>query len=67
MILKHFALVPELSGGLDGRGLAMELKDGKIAAIFADTESVAEPAFDCGGRTLLPGFVDLHTHLNGLG
>ena len=67
MILKNFSLVPELSGGLDGRGLAMELKDGKIAALFADTEPVAETAFDCGGRTLLPGFLDIHTHLNGLG
>lgn len=67
MILKNFSLVPELSGGLDGRGLAMELKDGKIAALCADTEPVAETAFDCGGRTLLPGFLDIHTHLNGLG
>ena len=67
MILQNFSLVPELSGGLDGRGLAMELKDGKIAALFADTEPVAETAFDCGGRTLLPGFLDIHTHLNGLG
>ena len=67
MILKNFSLVPELSDGLDDRGLAMELKDGKIAALFADTEPVAEAAFDCGGRTLLPGFLDIHTHLNGLG
>ena len=31
---------------------SLGVKDGKIAALFADTEPVAEAAFDCGGRTL---------------
>ena len=37
--------------------------DGVIAGISdAGSGSAAEAAFDAGGRAVLPGFVDCHTH-----
>lgn len=55
------------SGG--DREEAVLILDGRIKtvgsnALIGDTaRSVGVPIFDAGGRTLLPGFVDAHTHL----
>ena len=45
------------------------MKRGKIAEVVPRLEAFpeGEPAFDCGGRTLTPGLIDLHTHFTGLG
>ena len=56
--MRSLAIVP------DG---AMLVRDGRIAAIGkrADIERQAQPAtdvVDAGGRIVLPGFVDAHTH-----
>ncbi len=46
---------------------AVLLRDGKIAALGSSRELraayPAEPALDAGGRVVLPGLVDPHTHL----
>jgi imidazolonepropionase len=46
---------------------AVLLRDGRIAALGPSLELRAaypdEPALDAGGRVVLPGFVDPHTHL----
>lgn len=69
MILNNCRLIPELSGGIAAECGSVEIKDGKIVKVSA--EPAAEPAgqevFDCGGKTLLPGLIDLHTHITMLG
>lgn len=49
------------------RGQASELttvtvRDGRITAIGEDAHDAALPVLDGGGRWLLPGFWDMHTH-----
>ncbi len=43
---------------------AVDLMDGRIAAVHptAPEPTTAEEAFDGGGGTLLPGFIDMHFH-----
>ncbi len=38
------------------------LRDGTITAIGESVDDAALPVFDAGGRWLLPGFWDMHTH-----
>ncbi|MCQ4987248.1 amidohydrolase family protein, partial [Anaerostipes caccae] len=38
-------------------------KDGKIAAIAENIEADAEEVFDAAGKLVLPGALDVHTHL----
>ena len=48
---------------IDGRFQegSLLVEDGRIAA-FGDLPAVGVPAVDLGGRMLVPGFLDLHTH-----
>lgn len=64
MKLYHVRLVPELSGGIGtGQGY-VEIRDGKIAKVAAGEPESVDPADrDCQGMTLLPGLIDLHTHI----
>ena len=39
------------------------VKDGKIAAIAENIEADAEEVFDAAGKLVLPGALDVHTHL----
>ena len=44
-------------------GGAMLVRDGRIAAVGTRIEGAADtPVIDAGGRLVLPGFVDAHTH-----
>lgn len=68
MLLYHLNL-PSAFGG-DGEGkTAVRIESGYISEVVACLEALpeGEPAFDCGGRTLTPGLIDLHTHFTGLG
>ena len=68
MLLYHLNF-PAAFGG-DGAGkAAVRIEAGKIAEVVPRLEAFpeGEPAFDCGGRTLTPGLIDLHTHFTGLG
>jgi len=41
------------------------VKDGHIAAIGWLAEKTAEKVIDAGGRIVSPGFIDVHTHIEG--
>lgn len=62
MLLNHCRLYAPLSGGFAGEDCCVELDGGKITAVGPARPDTAE-AFDCGGQTLLPGLIDLHTHI----
>lgn len=69
MILTNCRLIPELSGGVGCDCGTVEIENEKILSVQAG-RSAAPDAIDCGGNTLLPGLIDLHTHiviLNGVG
>ena len=66
MILTNCRLLPELSGGIASENGSVEILNGKIIQVSAQP-SCAPDAFDCGGGTLLPGLIDLHTHITILG
>ena len=55
---------PELGDGPLGlrRDVALVIEDGHVLAI-EDAGAAADERFDAGGRCLIPGFVDSHTHL----
>ena len=54
-----------LSGGIATGNYNVEIKDGKIAGITS-MKLAGGDVTDCGGKTLLPGLIDLHTHITGL-
>lgn len=67
MLLNHVQLIGELSGGVETQDGAVRIQDGKIAAVYgAPVCPEGEETFDCAGRTLTPGLIDLHTHFTGL-
>src|ERR1043166_9243108 len=43
-------------------GLEVEVRNGKITAIQAESRASSAGAIDLGGNYLAPGFVDLHIH-----
>lgn len=45
--------------GSDGKSVDVKIADG----VITELGSVKEPGIDCSGLILLPGFVDMHTHL----
>jgi len=65
MILSNCRLVSCLSGGIATGNYNVEIKDGKIAGITS-MKLAGGDVTDCGGKTLLPGLIDLHTHITGL-
>jgi len=71
MILTNCRLIPELSDGISSEDGAVVIRDGMVVDIFADTsipmQYVSEDKYDCQGMTLLPGLIDMHTHIAALG
>ena len=63
MYLVNCRLLPELSGGVSAERGCVEIEDGLIAAVLPEAPEDAAEAFDCEGGTLLPGLIDLHTHI----
>jgi imidazolonepropionase len=55
----------ELGEGLLGlsQGKTLVLEDGKVAALSDRTPEGVDEVIDCAGKTVIPGFVDSHTHL----
>jgi predicted amidohydrolase YtcJ len=53
------------------RAEAFAVEDGRIAMVGSDAEVLARypdwPRVDAGGRAVVPGFIDAHAHLMGLG
>jgi imidazolonepropionase len=56
-----------LGGGLGGLGLrtgaALVIESGRVVAVTDAGTASADHRIDAGGRCVLPGFVDSHTHL----
>ena len=46
----------------DGTRVDVLIRDGKIAGLMQDMPAHGEEVIDAAGRTLLPGFIDLHCH-----
>lgn len=79
MILTNCRLVPELSGGIGTSAGTVEIADGKITTVSDEItdlnamdlnetwSSGNDEVFDCRGMTLMPGLIDLHTHIVILG
>ena len=55
MLIKHAKLS-------DGTVVDVLIRDGKIAGLLQDLPVEDEEVIDAAGRTLLPGFIDLHCH-----
>lgn len=65
LVLKNCRLVPQLTEGYEGT-TANVLLDGKLIADIRPADYVFNEefdSFDLEGKTLLPGLIDLHTHL----
>ncbi len=62
MFLKNCRLISELSDGVTSDHGTVEIENGLIKAVSPDDIAPAD-AVDCGGKTLLPGLIDMHTHL----
>lgn len=62
MILTNVRLVPELASGMRTEHGTVTIEAGKITDV---SEKVSDDpqAVDCGGMTLLPGLIDMHTHM----
>lgn len=46
----------------DGTQVDVLIRNGKIAGLMQDMPAHGEEVIDAAGRTLLPGFIDLHCH-----
>lgn len=46
----------------DGTRVDVLIRDGRIAGLVQDMPAHGEEVIDAAGRTLLPGFIDLHCH-----
>lgn len=69
MILNNCRLLAPLADGLAADCGSVEIADGRIVRVSA-APSDDPAAFDCAGGTLIPGLIDLHTHvtiLSGVG
>lgn len=72
MIIRNARLIADLSGGVSAEHGSVRIEDDKIAEVSAAElrPEEGEDLFDAQGGTLLPGLIDLHTHivmLNGVG
>ncbi len=68
MLLRHVRLIGAVSGGVETESGTVRVEDGKISGVFKDNIPCkeGETFFDCEGKTLTPGLIDLHTHITGL-
>lgn len=67
MILNNCRLIPSVSNGVNTECGYVEISDGVIICV-SDTPYCGEgELYDCKGKTLIPGLIDLHTHLTMLG
>ncbi|MCI7742773.1 MAG: amidohydrolase family protein [Clostridiales bacterium] len=65
ILLKHCRLIPELSDGYAQTYADILVCGNQIQAIQPTLEAPANcQEIDCQGKTLLPGLIDMHNHLN---
>lgn len=61
LVTNSAALGEGLLGLIQGKTLVLE--DGKVAALSDRTPEGVDEVIDCAGKSVIPGFVDSHTHL----
>lgn len=62
MLLNNCKLHAAFTGGISGDHCCVEVSEGRIISVGA-AQPDAPDAYDCGGKMLLPGLIDLHTHI----
>lgn len=67
MILKNCRLIASLTGGISSDAGCVQIEEGKIKLVSGEPYTGKESAIDCQGMTLLPGLIDLHTHIPDFG
>lgn len=69
MLIKNVRLLAELSDGCKADHGFVRVEDGKITEVSVEEllPLAEEEVFDAAGKTLLPGLIDLHTHITLLG
>lgn len=71
MILNNCRLIPELSGGIAAECGSVIVENGKILKVngapLTGADADGQEVIDCEGKTLLPGLIDMHTHITMLG
>lgn len=65
MILNNCRLISDLSGGIQTEKGSVVVRDGKIEAVYPHPVDIKtdEEIYECEGKTLLPGLIDMHTHI----
>lgn len=62
MLLNNCRLHSAFTDGFAGNHCCVEIADGTIVSVGPAQADEAD-TYDCGGKTLLPGLIDLHTHI----
>jgi len=63
-ILKNLVLLNGEKDMVPQQGKAILIKDGKIAEIFDENEEKdCKVVYDMGGKTIMPGLINLHCHI----
>lgn len=63
MYLINCRLHAPFCGGVESESGCVEIEGGKIVSVSERAPASARDVFDCEGGTLLPGLIDLHTHM----
>lgn len=63
MYLINCRLHAPFAGGVESESGCVEIAEGRIVSVSERAPEGAADVFDCGGGTLLPGLIDLHTHI----
>lgn len=63
MIINHIRLIPELSDGICTGDGYVRIEGDRITEVSAQYYTGDEETFDGAGKTLIPGLIDLHTHI----
>ena len=64
IILKNARILPELTEGFDGDRADIVISDGVIQEIKAPGTTADANAYDMTGKTVLPGLIEGHLHLD---
>ncbi len=63
LIIRNARVYP-MTGDLSPAGFdSIAVQDGRIAATGPEADATAVEEIDAGGRVLMPGFIDCHTHI----
>ena len=64
LLIKNVNIIDSLNGGIENQNIFIE--DGVIKEIFGESAITpeADEVLDLGGKWLMPGLIDMHTHLN---